>query len=855
GARAQVQSVLVRPYPTVIFGLATDDGCSPFTPEINNVTRGMPDTWFWDMGNGLTGTDSLPPIQPYFTPEDSVSVYNIRLIASNECGVDTLTEQLTVHPPDVDAFIGVDTLAGCQPWRFEPRSFSTPGAALAWEVTNPNGELVATGNGATPNFELTDVGLHRVILRAARCGEDADTIFVDVLPAPEVSFSTMPRICQDEELNLVNTSTGIAGGNWDFGNGMTSDQLNPMVTYDSVATYEISFTGFSALNGCPATTTTLVTVAPLPFVAIATTDTTGCGPFTTRLRNTAQNVGSLTYNWDFGDGTNASTESEPEHTYASAGTYLPRLTVTDVAGCSADTVFSRIIVHPDPVPAFTFVNNRFCAGNDSLRLNDASLGATALNWVLNGTEYDGTPPTLPLVQEGNALVQLTATNAFGCSATTSEEYAVLPSPQASLALSAPEACDGQSITFTSTATGSTDFLWSFGDATGGTASTILHTYATPGTYSVNLLATNQNGCPDDQLDTTITIHPNPAAAFTLTQPARCGTPTVVSFTNASTGALSYAWDFGDGATATSLSPNHEYTIFGQYNPQLIAISNFGCRDTTSQPLSVAGAPVAAFAPPPPLACGPYSLSLTAETTDALRYEWYLDDAFAPSIGQSFDTVLSELRSYDLRLIAIYDDDCRDTLTQTNLFTLEARPIADFDFTVDVLANRLGDVRFTSRSIGGNELYWDLGDGTTSTASDFLHEYRINRDIFVTHAATTRYDQGLVCSDTIVKSVEPEWITRFFVPNAVSPESGPPEVREWGAKGFGVAEYRLAVFSPYGQTVFATSELEDSQPVGRWRATLPGSDELVLQGAYTWRATVTYVDGSTENLVGTVTVIR
>ncbi|MEM9526336.1 MAG: PKD domain-containing protein, partial [Bacteroidota bacterium] len=42
GARAQVQSVLVKPYPTVIFGLATDDGCSPFTPEINNVTRGMP---------------------------------------------------------------------------------------------------------------------------------------------------------------------------------------------------------------------------------------------------------------------------------------------------------------------------------------------------------------------------------------------------------------------------------------------------------------------------------------------------------------------------------------------------------------------------------------------------------------------------------------------------------------------------------------------------------------------------------------------------------------------------------------------------------------------------------------------
>ncbi|MEL7163686.1 MAG: PKD domain-containing protein, partial [Bacteroidota bacterium] len=196
GARAQVQSVSVKPYPTVIFGLATDDGCSPFTPSISNVSLGNPATWFWDMGNGLTGTDSLPPIQAYTTPEDSVSVYDISLVARNECGADTLTEQLTIFPPDVTAFISVDTIAGCQPWQFAPRSFSTPGAALAWEVTNASGELVTSGSGPNPSFELTELGVHRVILRAIGCGEDADTVFVDVLPAPEVSFIAPPRICQ-----------------------------------------------------------------------------------------------------------------------------------------------------------------------------------------------------------------------------------------------------------------------------------------------------------------------------------------------------------------------------------------------------------------------------------------------------------------------------------------------------------------------------------------------------------------------------------------------------------------------------------------------------------------------------------
>jgi len=163
GARSQVQSLVVKPYPAVDFGLSTDDGCSPFTPELSNVTLGNPDAFFWDMGQGTTGTDSIPPVVDYLTPEDSVSVFPITLIATNECGRDTLVRPVTVHPPDVRAFIGLDTIAGCQPWSFNPQSFSTPGANLAWEVLTPDGEVFASGNEANPSFELTRPGLHRVM--------------------------------------------------------------------------------------------------------------------------------------------------------------------------------------------------------------------------------------------------------------------------------------------------------------------------------------------------------------------------------------------------------------------------------------------------------------------------------------------------------------------------------------------------------------------------------------------------------------------------------------------------------------------------------------------------------------------
>jgi PKD repeat protein len=60
----------------------------------------------------------------------------------------------------------------------------------------------------------------------------------------------------------------------------------------------------------------------------------------------------VTYLWDFGDGTTASTAS-PTHTFATAGTYTVKLTVTDNTGLtgSAQTTVTVTVPPPDPPPA------------------------------------------------------------------------------------------------------------------------------------------------------------------------------------------------------------------------------------------------------------------------------------------------------------------------------------------------------------------------------------------------------------------------------------------------------------------------------------------------------------------------
>lgn len=60
----------------------------------------------------------------------------------------------------------------------------------------------------------------------------------------------------------------------------------------------------------------------------------------------------------------------------------------------------------------------------------------------------------------------------------------------------------------------------------------------------------------------------------------------VSFTNTSTNADAYLWDFGDGVKVSQKNPVHAYSLSGDYRVKLIAI-NFTCgNDTTEQLISI-----------------------------------------------------------------------------------------------------------------------------------------------------------------------------------------------------------------------------------------------------------------------------
>ena len=84
----------------------------------------------------------------------------------------------------------------------------------------------------------------------------------------------------------------------------------------------------------------------------------------------------------------------------------------------------------------------------------------------------------------------------------------------------------------------------------------------------------------------ITVHPQPLIKAAA-EPTECGTdiniegfiPFTANFTNATTGATGFLWEFGDGATSTEATPSHEYTKTGQYEVSLTAYYGQGCSVT------------------------------------------------------------------------------------------------------------------------------------------------------------------------------------------------------------------------------------------------------------------------------------
>jgi len=318
----------------------------------------------------------------------------------------------------------------------------------------------------------------------------------------------------------------------------------------------------------------------------------------------------MNWSWDFDDPSsgsdNTSSLQNPVHSFTAPGDYLVQLQITDKCGVSDTTISIKVFANNDLQP--DFITSSILCTNQNVDFTDASatLEETIVAWFWDfgdpgsGAENTSTlqNPTHSFSTAGSYDVALTITGGSGCQQTIvnpgGNSIMVVEGPSANFTFQ--NSCAQQSVQFTDLSTG-VDIIswdWDFGNGTISNLQNPLVFFNEAGEFEVSLTIENLQGCRTS-ISQTITIHGIPQVAFSSDLACNAEMTQFFDLTvipNAN--PVAWDWHFGDNSTANVQNPLHQFTDPGDYTVQLIVTSNFGCRDSLTQVITVNPSPLAAF---------------------------------------------------------------------------------------------------------------------------------------------------------------------------------------------------------------------------------------------------------------------
>jgi gliding motility-associated-like protein len=378
---------------------------------------------------------------------------------------------------------------------------------------------------------------------------------------------------------------------------------------------------------------------------------------------------------------------------------------------------------------------------------------TSWYWDLgNGSTSTIQNPSTTYINPGVYTVTLVATNGSGSDTQVFTNYiTVAPSPTVAFTADSTPSCQvPRTISFTNNSipggSGTTTYLWDFGDGNTSSSANPSHTYTAFGNYTVTLLVTNGNGCSKSLIKTSyIKILAKPTAAFTASGNNSCTAPVTTTFTNTSSNAVSYEWSFGDGGTSTATNPTHTYTTNGTYNVRLIATNAAGCKDTfTSSSLVNIGAPNASFNASSLTVCSGKTVSFTNTSTPAgYSSAWSFGNG-GTSTATSPTYNYSTTGTYTVTLI-VTRSGCSDTDSKT--ITVNQNPTINFTATPTDGCSVPFTTNFSNSTTNAVSYLWRFGDGNTSTSTNPSNTYNALGNYSVKLIATSASG----CTDSFTRT--------------------------------------------------------------------------------------------------------
>ncbi len=573
-------------------GFRITNTCVVGSAFFTDTSSGTINSWSWNFGDA--GTSSFQNPSHAYPP--SVATYTVSLVATSTNGCrDTSTVPIKINNVPVPGFsFAPSTICEGNAINLTDTSTVLGDTIYAWHWDFGDTDTSFIKN---PSHSYVIPGSYDIVLTVysqTSCSAFTSK-HLTVVPSPTAAF-IFTASCLGDSTRFTDMSTPALGTiikawHWDFGDGDTSNLVNPAHYYDSAAIYSVSLIITDSI-GCTNIFATSDTVHGIPVAAFATA--LGCTSTPLQFIDTSTSAdGAISaYSWNFGDPASGSNDSSvvsaPSHTYYVNGTYPVSLIVTTTFGCS-NTANLIVTVNPASVANFTYKptceqGQMPFTNLDSLPALDSlwswSFGDTEVSFIQSPSHYYFLP--------GIYSVTLTVTSNSSCVNSITKSVEVKPNPVANFVV-AP-GCINTPYTFqdiSHVASGTiTKWNWTFGNGDSSNVQFPQTIYKDTGDYIVTLTVISDtiSGCTNS-VTQTIHVYPLPTANFNY-NPLFGSPPLNVNFNDLSSGAAAYLWEFGDGGTSADSTPSHTYQDTGKFNITQIVYSTQGCIDSLSKVIYV-----------------------------------------------------------------------------------------------------------------------------------------------------------------------------------------------------------------------------------------------------------------------------
>jgi len=607
---------------------------------------------------------------------------------------------------------------------------------------------------------------------------------------PKASFTAPAKACVYATVNFTNTSTPTgAGYTWTFGDGGSSQSINPSYTYSTPGTYSVRL--ITIAGGCADTAIKTIEILPQPNPQIVTNPDSLCPAPQLVCYSTIPAMASYDWNIQNETGIKTFTTANPCVLFGKNGCWPTVLRVVDANGCK-DTVTHMLAIHE--LNIVSTVNNKYtpypgiadsgCVSfpaaftvnifkgdpllypcSDSNRLYP--YGIKKVKWKFgDGDSSSAQHPVHIYTDSGYYKITVVVETNNGCIVRDSMRIKVGYKPIIdSLVASDTVICPKSSVYFVAHVRGydTLGYWWDFGDYKTATRlgdSTVSHYYygGPPciDSHTVKLVASHK-GCVSDTFKKEKYIVMLPPCAEFEWDIDTCSKPLTVRFTNRSKGDSSWVWFFGDGDTSTQRNPIHTYPVKGYYTVRLIVHNDStNCYDTMSKRIFFGDNSPDVIANKTTLCVGDSVDFWAYQTGDssAAIFTWFIDGI---SVASHQDVLIYKFLNPGVYTVMVtaynLQTKCTDTVTKTDWITVGG-PTAAFKAD-ETLVCRPDTINFTDTSYAG--------EGTTLTWRRWFFGTSLSDTVRTNNTTISKYydstgdfdvalivSDNLGCKDTIYK---------------------------------------------------------------------------------------------------------